>query len=146
MHRVGQNAKLAAERLHDSLQSQAHAEHRNARVRRVLHQLRHAEIFRSSRPGRNQNHIGLNRVEHLERRARPIRHYFGAGLARVIRQRVDEAVVVIDQQQLHSRKVVIFVHARGRLRRSAAAAAPSSRKNPVAFSRVSRSSDAGSES
>ena len=37
-----------------------------------------------------------------EGNARAIGHHFGAGLARVVRQRVDEAIVVVDQQQLHA--------------------------------------------
>ncbi len=50
-------------------------------------------------PGENQNQRGLQALDQIEREAGAIRHHFGAGLARVIRQRVDEAILVIDQQQ-----------------------------------------------
>jgi len=43
----------------------------------------------------------MNGIEHFKRRARAIGNNFRPGLPRIIRQRMDEAVVVIHQQQLH---------------------------------------------
>ena len=109
MHRIRQHAELAAKCLDDALQTQANSEHRNACLRRVLHELRYAEVFGATGTRRDQDHVRVDRVEHLEWRSRAIRDYFRSRLARVIRQRVDEAIVVVDQQQLHLEQLVLFV-------------------------------------
>ena len=54
------------------------------------------------------------------RNSRAIGHHFGAGLARVIGQRVDEAVVVVDQQQFHALPALSAMAHLGRLRLSSA--------------------------
>jgi hypothetical protein len=57
VHGVIEHAQLAAERLHHALQSQAHAEHRNAQPHRLFHQIGHAEIGGTAGAGRNQNQV-----------------------------------------------------------------------------------------
>ena len=55
-------------------------------------------------PGRAKPESATAATCSISSRGKPgaIGHHFGAGLARVVRERVDEAVFVIDQQQAHS--------------------------------------------
>jgi hypothetical protein len=53
-------------------------------------------------PGRNQNQVRRDLRDQLRRKSGAIRDHLGAGLPRVVRQRVDEAIVVIHQQQLRA--------------------------------------------
>ena len=102
MHGVVEHAQLAAERLHNALQSQADAEHRHAQPHRRLHQFGHAEIGGAAGTGRDQDQARRQLRDQLRRKAGAIGHHFGAGLARVVGQRVDEAIVVIHQQQFRA--------------------------------------------
>src|SRR5216684_4228459 len=51
VHRIVEHPQFAAKRLHDSLQTQANAEHRNSRTGSKFHYVRNAEVGRTSRPG-----------------------------------------------------------------------------------------------
>ena len=53
----------------------------------------------AARARRDQDQRRRQLLDHLQREARAIGDHFRAGLARVIRQRVDEAIFVIHQQQ-----------------------------------------------
>ena len=98
VHGIIQHAQLAAKRLHDSLQAQADSKHRNASVRGILHQFRHAEVGRTLRARRNQDEMRRDFANELGRNSGAVSGHLGAGLPRIVSQRVDEAVVVIHQQ------------------------------------------------
>ena len=100
VHRIVEHAQFAAERFYDSLQSQAHAKHRNARASGKFHQIGNTEIGGAARTRRDQDQVRRQVQDQLMRNSRAIGHHFGAGLARVVGQRVDEAVVVVHQQQV----------------------------------------------
>src|SRR6266478_5968319 len=98
MHRVIEHAELAAKRLHDSLQAQTYAENRNAGAGGEFHEIRHTKIGWSARSWRNQNELRLDLENKVARNSGGVGDYFGAGLARIIGKRVNEAIVVVDQQ------------------------------------------------
>src|SRR5579862_2436348 len=50
VHGIAEHPKRAAEGLHHTLQTEAHAEHRNAQPHRPLHQIGYAEFGRAARP------------------------------------------------------------------------------------------------
>ena len=144
VHGIVEHAQLPAESFHDTLQAQTHSEHRHAQPDGGLHHAGHAEIFGAPGSGRDQDHAGRHLRNQLRRKSGAIGHDLRAGLARVVGQGVDEAIVVVHQQQFHAGARRFPHHRRARL--AAATSAPIVRKKPVAFRRVSRSSMAGTES
>src|SRR5579863_7592822 len=84
VHGIVEYAELAAERFDHALQSEADAEYRNFEFRGVADERWHAEIFGAAGPGRDQDQARCDGCYEVEREARAIGHYFGAGLAGVI--------------------------------------------------------------
>src|SRR5579871_5511690 len=105
MHRVSQHAQLAAKGFDDSLQSEADAENRDFEPGGAANQLQNAEIGRTAGAGRDQNQRRLLALDQFERESGAIGEHFGPRLARVIRERVDETVFVVDQQQFDASSV-----------------------------------------
>ena len=140
VHRVVEHAQLAAERLDDALQAEADAEHRDAAAARRAGPGR-ARRNRRGGPGRARSESGRGDfVDQLQREAGAIGDHFRAGLPRVVGERVDEAVVVVDQQQFGRRRRGQFG---ARRLPSASSGRPRARKKPVALRRVSCSSSGG---
>ena len=97
VHGVIENPQFASKSLHDSLQAQADAEDWNVEFYRPFYQLIDPEIGGAARAGRDQKQIGLQVFEEIQVEAGAIGRHLRACLPGVIRQRVDEAIVVIDQ-------------------------------------------------
>src|SRR4051812_48900047 len=102
VHRVTQHVESSAECLNNSLKTEAHAEGWRCAVSQPADQLRNTEVFRPARTRRNQNDVRMQFVQHIERSLRAIRVNSRTGLARIIREGMNEAVVVVHEQQLHA--------------------------------------------
>src|SRR3569623_2812846 len=113
VNRVRHPTKCASKRLHNPLQAQANAKYRDSFLRRMPHQTGNAEIGRPAATRRNQNQVRIHAIQNLERYPGAIGHHLGARLPRVIGERVDEAIVVIDEQQTTLRR---FGNSRSRRR------------------------------
>ena len=96
MHGVIQNIQFPAERLDNALQTEAYAEDRDAHLCGVPHQIRHAEITGAARTGRDQYQCWRDLLDHLRRDASAVSDDLGSGLAPVVGQGMNEAIVVID--------------------------------------------------
>src|SRR5579859_6271174 len=97
VHRIIQHAELTTKRFDDSLQAETHPKHRNSRACRELHQIRHAKVGWPARAWRYKYEMRREIQNQFVRNTRAISHYLGAGLPCVIGQRVDKAVVIVDE-------------------------------------------------
>src|SRR5690349_15215904 len=130
MHRHDGPHNLAAECRANRLVPQAHAENRRRLSKAANHGHRDARVLGPSRPGRDDDALGLHLDDLLQRR-RVVAHdsNVGAELPEVLHQVVGERIVVVEDEN-----------------HSPACAISSARTSARALSRVSSNSAAGLES
>src|ERR1700687_5711562 len=99
MRRVAQLPELAAEIFADRLHAEANAEDRQFFLQRSPYRFGDAEILRPAGTWRQDQKVPALLLQHLKRVNVPDNSDVGADLAEIIRQHVDKAVVVIDQER-----------------------------------------------
>ena len=104
MHRPVENVERSAEILDDALQPQADAEDRQAAPDQQLQRLGHGEIGRAAGAGREHDQVGCRTAaQGGAGQGRTQGFDGGAGFAEIAGQRVDEGILVVDQQDAPAR-------------------------------------------
>ena len=116
VHGVVEHTELAPQVLHDALEPEADPEGRNPAREQRVQRPRQIEIARRAGAGREDHQVGPQVVEDARREAGPPRRHLSTGLAEIVRQRVDERVLVVDQEHAAARAFVPHLHPRARLR------------------------------
>jgi hypothetical protein len=93
-----EHAERAAAVLDHALKAEAHAERRDAAVNQRGDRAGHVEIPRRAGTRREHRQVRLHVVERGLGKAAAQRHDLGAGLAQIVGERVDERILMIDEQ------------------------------------------------
>jgi len=120
MRRMGELTELAAEIFADRLHAETHAEDRQLLVQRRANRVGHPEILRPAWTRRQHQKVPAPLFQQVERMHITDHGDGGADLAEVIRQHMNKAVVMVDQEHLLAASGRIRRKGRQRLRRIAA--------------------------
>lgn len=100
VHRVVEYIQFSAERFNNSLQSQADAKDWDALLRAILHCLGDSKVAWPPRARRYQYQRRVDFANQRQIEASAVSDNFCTCLTRVICQRVDKAIVVVNEHQL----------------------------------------------
>jgi hypothetical protein len=100
--RLGQYVEGTPERLDRALQAEANAELRDAAAGKGAHQGRHAELRGRAGPRRMHDEVGLQREDRVDAEAVAVGRDRRPRLAEIVGERVDEAVLVVDHDDVEA--------------------------------------------
>ena len=99
MHEFGCAHDVAAVDLTDALMAEAHAKHGNATSEGRNHRVRQAGIFRSTGARADENAVGREFLDLVDReRVAAMNEWIGSQLAEILDEIEDERVVVIEDK------------------------------------------------